>query len=630
VRGRRRSSGIRAAGLALLCACLTSGCVSLQEDGTITKVQEQDAGAAQVQIWPSSPSPRENAGEIVSGFLEAARSGAANQKIAAAYLTQGTQKTWQEKQNKVIVLADYSESSPQEPNAPDQQDGPNEPGSGSSDDDYGAATVVEQVQGTVIGQLDANGLFSAQSRSVAYNFTVKLTKDGYRIAQLPDDFGVLMDSSDFESFYTRHVVYYENPQPEANGKMMVPAQVYLPSVDTEQQVDEQAARLVVDGVPAAPSSVMRDAADGARFVSMQMDSSGRAGVKIKSNGACGRPADGCDLLARLLAQTLGGLSTKFVSVELTDTSSGRTVSAQPTADVSDYGLGPQLRADGTRAYYAISPTGQLEQLNTSGDVLQRSIDFGDSKVTFSSVTEQPGGTDLQDLALVSQDESTLYEPRRQNGVEQLATVYPAAGSPAGGRVGRAGWDYFGNLWFTVVLGKATSVYRYDGRSLDQVEVNGLNAMPEEVLPAPDGDQVAVRYTDGAGQQIAIGAVIRTADDGYALNLVNAQVVASSWKEVTDFDWFNEGSLAVLGIQPGSGELGLYEIYTDGSAAFDSLTSQPSQVIPPSQAGGFVWTAAGPPIVTAPNQGKDTLYTLSVEGQNAQSLNDKLYGSSPTY
>jgi hypothetical protein len=630
VSGRRRSSGIRAAGLALLCACLLSGCVSLQQDSTVTKVQESDAGAAQVQIWPSPPSSTETASEIVSGFLEAARSGASNQKIAGDYLTSDMKKEWQGEQNTVIVLADYSESAPQNPDAESVQDGPNGTALGSDDDD-GAPVVVEQVDATELGQLDASGLYSAQSKlSATYNFTVKLTKDGYRIAQLPQHFGVLMERSDFGSFYARHTVYYQNPQPGQNGRL-VPTQIYLPSVNTDQQAAAQVAEVVVNGVPDPLSAVMRDAVSGARYLRMQVDGNGHTTVQIASNGACAKSAGACDQLAQQLAQTLGALSTKYVSVQVTDTSSGQTTPPEtPRPELSDYGLGQQVHSDGDRPFYAISPTGDLEELNTSGAVVHRSIPFGDSKVLFRSVTEQPGGTGLEDLALVGADATTLYEPRRQNGVEQLATVYPPAGGSAGGKVGRPGWDSFGNLWFTVVLPDGvTSVYRYDGRSLDQVVVSGLNAVPEEVVPAPDGDQIAVRYAGSAGEQIAIAAVTRTADSGYALNMAGAQVVASSWKAVTDFDWYDENSLAVLGVQPGSGELGLYKIYTDGTAFYDSLTSQPVQASPPSQASGFVWTAAGQPIATAPVDGKNMLYTLSVEGQDAQPLS-ALTGTSPTY
>ncbi|HEX4789652.1 MAG TPA: LpqB family beta-propeller domain-containing protein [Actinospica sp.] len=635
MRGRGRASGIRVAGLALLCGCLASGCVSLQQDGTVTKAKEEDAGASQVQIWASPPSADEQPSGIVSGFLEAARGGASNQAIAAKYLTPDTKKTWQGEQNTVIVLADYSESTPQDPAFAGQQEGPNDPDGGVGSDTgsgAGAATVVEQVQGTVLGQLDANGFYAAGSKSATYSFTLQLTKAGYRISHLPENFGVLMERSDFEGFYSRHAVYYDNPQQA--GKL-IPAEVYLPSVDTDQQVAEQVAKLVVNGVPDGFAAQMQDAVVGASYQSLQIDSSGTATVRIKSNGICARTLASCDQLGRQLAQTLGGLSTKITSVAVADVSSNRTTStADPIPGLSDYGLGSVLRSDGSRVFWAISPTHTLETLNSSGQVVVKNV-LPDDRTLFHSVTAEPGSPlvgGLPRLALTSQDQSTLFVPQRQNGVEHLLTVYPTAGSAAtGGKVGRASWDSDGNLWFTVTLNGDVSVYRYDGTSLDQVTAilpAGTGTI-DEVQPAPDGDLVAVRYTAPSGVQSIVVAAVSQTDDTYALNLNQPEVVASSWNSITDFDWYNEDSLAVLGMQPGSQELGLYQVYSDGSAVYDSLTSQPVQASPPSQAGSFVWAADGPPIASSPIQGKDTLYTLSVEGQDAQPLSS-LFGSSPTY
>lgn len=626
---RRRSSGIRVAVLGLLCAALASGCVSLQQDGTVTRVGEQDAGAAQVQIWPSPPGDKETASEIVSGFLEAARSGATNQDIAADYLTPAMRKTWQAEQNTVIVLADYSEGTPQELDAADpdgtaDQDGPAErPGSDSG------GTVVEQVQGTLLGRLAGNGLYTALSGTENYNFTLEHTAAGYRIAALPDGFGVLMERSDFESFYTRHVVYFENPQASEQG-WLLPAQVYLPSVDTDEQVADQAAKLVVNGVPPQLASQMQNAVDGVKYVGMQTGSDGAVTVTVNSSGHCAQKQD-CYGLAQQLAQTLGRLNPKITAVAVKDTSSGHT-SAQATPDeaLTDYGNAPQPAGDGVHQFYAISLTGQVEQLDTTGTVVDPNV-LKDTKDVFGSVTAGPNrGGQTPELALVGKDGSTLSVARRRGGVWQATTVYPAAsGSPSGGSIGRAGWDSTGNLWFTVTHNGVTSVYHYGSDSLDQVTLSGLDGTVDAVLPAPDDDRVAVRFTAADGTQSIVIAAVTETDGGYALDLSGAEYAVDGWNSITDFDWYDEESLAVLGTQPGSQSLGLYEIYSDGSAVYDSLTSQPVQASPPAQAASFIWTAAGHPIAASPNNGKSTLYLLSVEGQDAQPLGS-LTGSSPTY
>lgn len=634
MRGSRRSPGIRAAAfalVALLCASFVSGCATLQQDGAITQASAEDAGGSQVQIWPSMPRSGEQPSEIVGGFLEAARSGASNQGIADAYLTAAMKKQWQTEQNTVIVLADYSEGIPQSVGVSNGQAGPRDD---DGDADPPGSVVTERVQGSLLGRLDANGLYSAQSGSDNYDFKVESTKDGWRISQLPANFGVLMERSDFESFYAPYAVYYENPQqtPQTSG-MLVPAQVYLPNVDTEEQVSEQAARLVVDGVPDRLAPMMQAAVTGVTYQGIEISGSGEATVTVKSGGKCA-VAQKCSALADELAQTLTRIGPKITSVAVKDSASGdvSTAVGQDDGPIT-YGQAPlpgSGNANSNINFYAISPDGRLEQLNTNGS--GESNLLKDTKDAFRSVTASPadrGGR--QQLALVSKDGKSISVAREQGESWQLDTVYPATGSAAGGIVGKAGWDTAGDLWFTVTLDGVTSVYRHGGESLDKVAVPALGGTVDEVLPAPDDDRVAVRFTAADGTQSIIIAGVTESDGDYALDFGGGQYAAVGWTSITDFDWYKEESLAVLGMQPSSQSLGLYQIYADGSAVYDSLTSQPIQASPPDQADSFVWTdaEAGHPIASAPSQGKSTLYTLSVEGQDAQQMGT-LTGTSPTY
>jgi hypothetical protein len=86
---------------------------------------------------------------------------------------------------------------------------------------------------------------------------------------------------------------------------------------------------------------------------------------------------------------------------------------------------------------------------------------------------------------------------------------------------------------------------------------------------------------------------------------------------------------VLGTEPNSQSLGLYQLYADGSSVYDSLTAQPVDASPPSNADHFVWNSDGDPIASALNSGKEQLYELSVEGQDAQVL-PNVFGTSPSY
>jgi hypothetical protein len=375
---------------------------------------------------------------------------------------------------------------------------------------------------------------------------------------------------------------------------------------------------------------------------VQLDGDGQATVTIDSNGACGKSPSPCGPLAQQLAQTLSAaLGSKVTSVVVSDKSTGMlTPPYAPNPQLADYAAGQSgQRTEPNRPVYALSPAGTLEQVNTSGSVGATPVALGDDKTPFTSVAAAPGQANSNgspQFALVGQD-NKVYLARRQAGASVLDPIFPTSTTPVGGKVGQLGWDDEGALWFTDKLNGAVSVYRYSGGSLTEVTVTNLDPGDQlsQVAPAPDGDRVAVEYTDAGGNYwIAIAAAVPQAVGAYSMDLSHREVVASSWNLITGFDWYSEDSLAVLGNQPSSQQAGLYQVYADGSAVYDSLTSQPVQASPPSQATGFVWNLGGQPIAVANAQGKPTLFTLSVEGQDAQALvnssGDVVLGTSPSY
>ena len=508
--------------LAAVIAMLTSGCASLQQNGSITSVPEDSAGSSQMQIWPSPPSAGELSTAIVSGFLEAARSGASNQGIAADYLTGGARSDWNWDQKRVIVLADYSENYPQSADV-GTSDGPDEPG-GVALPNQGSSTTIDcdsgpvnvTVSGSLVGALDASGLYSAKSGATTYTFQVSETKAGCRISSLPQvsqGFGVLMERSDFESSYSRHTVYYQNGSAAQLGNL-VPAEVYLPSVDTDQTVAQDMSQLIVDHVPAGLSPALADPAIGAVFKSVVLDSSGSATVTIDSNGACAKNSGGCRSLATQLAYTLYSLSTKVSSLTLDDVSSGQspTVAPSTSAAVYDYGLtAPDSSGQGI-PFYAIADNGAVEEVRASGTTaIVSAPTVGTAKTQFKMVSVEPGVAGAGKLlALLGEDGHTVYLTHRQGGTYPLTQVYPTTAIPFAGSVQQMSWDTSGDLWFTVKLNGVVSIYRYGGGELSPVTVVGLSAgQIDRIAAAPDGDRVAVGYSGTAGYSIAITTVDRS-------------------------------------------------------------------------------------------------------------------------
>ena len=642
------STRIRLAGLAIVVVATASGCVSLQASGPIRSVTEEGDGSAQVQIWPSPPSPNEGASAIVAGFLEAAQSGSTNLAIADDYLTAAMQKQWATEQNTVIVLGDDTQTSPQPPGqssagSGDAQSsgetadgGPNSflDGLGQESDTSNgsdSSQTVEEVQGALLGLVDSSGLYSAASGTGTYEFGLTQTKAGLRISALPQGFGVLMERSDFESDYDRHDVYYENAE---YPDKLIPAQVYLPAIDTDEEVAEAMTKLVVDGVPAQLGSAVQSAVPGATYKSVQFGSAGDATVTINSKGACVKNSSACTYLAEQLAETLDSLSTKVTAVTVVDQSNNEPYPlAVADGNLISYGFQPGSRLN--QPFYAVTSAGAVEQVSYFGTVGATNVPYAPAKTKFSAIAVGPpeNGSRVQPIGLVSQDGTKVYVPHKQDDGYALTQAYPAAGSSApAGTVGKLSWDDYGNLWFTVTRDGATGVYRYGQGELSEVSVTGLanDDQVTQVAAAPDGARVAVGYKDSGGDAwVDIAGAVSDSDGSWGLQLSGSEVVAADWGQVNEFDWYNEDSLAVLGTEPNSQSLGLYQLYADGSSVYDSLTAQPVDASPPSNADHFVWNSDGDPIASALNSGKQQLYELSVEGQDAQVL-PNVFGTSPSY
>jgi hypothetical protein len=615
------------AGLAAVLSVVVSGCVSLQANGPVTSVTQGDSGSSQVQIWPSPPTASESAAEIVTGFLEAARSGAANLSIANAYLTSAAQTTWKSEQSTVVVLADNSQtyplqagqstSSAQESPAADQQ------GASASDSGFDA---VEQVQGDLIGEVGSSGLYSARNGAVTYAFGLDYTKNGFRIASLPTGFGVLMERSDFASTYSRHNVYFENAQYDG---ALIPTQIYLPAIDTDQDLANAMTRFVVQGAADQPGAGVQDSLRGVVLKGVQLQNDGPATVTIDSHEACVKYSKACQDLSDQLAASLNSLSTKVASVTVVDQTNNQPYASNSGSGLTSYEQGPATAVGKT--FDAIADDGTVESVGTVGSGSSNPLPYGPAKTKFKQVAVDPAQSgSAPQLALVSQDGTKVYVPRKQDGSGQLTQVYPSSSSQSGGTVGALSWDAYGVLWFTVAQGGTTEVYRYGRGSLSQVAVSGADGRITQVAAAPDGSRVAVAYKDATGDSwIKIGAVSSEGDSGWLLQLNQAETVATNWSQITDFDWYNEDSLAILGIQPNSQVLGVYQIYADGSSVYDSLTDQPVEAGPPANAQSFTWRSGGQPVAAAVNNGKNSLYQLFVEGQGAQLLSG-VSGTSPSY
>jgi hypothetical protein len=579
------------AAVGALAGC-TTGCVSLQTAGPVTPVTQGDVGYPNIQLWPSPPTATETAAQLVGGFLQAARSGAQNIPIANAYLTGPALQSWKNDRQKVIIVADGTESAPTLVGGTD-----------------GLPAETVSITGDVVGTLDDQAQYSAQASSVPYNFEVVKTKDGYRISGLPDDFGVVLQQSEFESEYAVHDIFFANTA--QNGKL-IPTQVYLPSADTDQVAAETLAGLVLHGVPDRLVYAASSGVPSAKLDRLEFQPNDTIQVMLDGD-VCSRPHADCNLLALQLTATFAsGLSAKVGTVRVVDAGDG--ASAEIDGDVSSaytYGIGEGGKQEDA---FVVTQDGQVESVGigpASTGSAPRPIQIGPAKSKFGQVARQPGQDHRLNLALTSQDGTHLYLVDQVPYPDQLHPVF------TGTDISSLSWDQQGNLWFTAVTGGVTQVYRYSDGTYAKVAIDGLEGNVATVAAAPDSARVAVSYQTGGGDySIAIGTATVQPDGTWTLELQGAQTVADSWTQILDFGWYGEDSLAVLGTPATAGSLRLFQLYADGSAVYDSLTQQPVEANPVTDTQDVCWNANGQPIV-ATKEGK--LYELSVEGLDAQLL-----------
>lgn len=588
-----RLRAIRAAGLGVLAGC-TAGCVSLQTSGPVTLVTQGNVGNSHNQIFPTPPYSNEPPASLVSGFLEAARSGPQNARIADAYLTGAALDAWKGTQHSVIVVADGTESAPTlvggSPEAP---------------------TASVSITGDVVGTLDAKARYRAEAGSRQYTFELDKTDQGFRISSLPPGFGVLLQQTRFESEYAVHDVFFGNAG--QNGQL-IPSQVYLPSGDTDQAAAEALTTLVLDGVPERLGAAAVSGVGPAKYDSVEIQPNDTIQVTLDKN-PCSRPQANCNLLALQLAATFAdGLSTKVSAVRVVDSGDNASGQQLGTDFSSYYSYGIGVGGAKASKAYVIDKDGQVATVGIAAGATAsptEAVQVGPAGTKFAQVAQQPGQNHRQNLALVSQDGTHLYLVNQAPFAGQLHAVFTGTG------ISSLSWDQQGNLWFTAVTDGVAQVYRYGDGNCDQVRIDGLQGQVATVAAAPDSSRVAVSYQIGSDEySIAIGTAQTVADGSWRLNMAGAQVVANSWTQVLDFGWYDEDSLAVLGIPASAGSLRLYQLYADGSPVYNSLTDQPVEANPATDTQEVCWNAGGQPIA-ATREGK--LYELSMEGQDQQLL-----------
>ena len=575
--------------LALLCAllaCAAAGCGNLIPGASPVTTYTSQATANSdngVRVWPPEPTKGEDPKSIISGFLLSSASGPADTDIADAYLTGAAKSAWN-----VGDIYIYT-------------------GKFGISDGVGPDEYVLNLQ--VIATLGSGGQYTptAAATPSSLNFTFKLAKtaDGFRIAQLPADFGMAMDEEQFRSGYAPYSVYF-GTQITAAQPGMIPVQYYVPSGDTDQATADQLADDLVAGPPTWISgvSVVAASAQSDSQPQVSIDQNGVAQVVLAAPADCADNA--CVRLADELRVSFAGIGS-VTGVQVKNKQGTVLGTADTLAKIeSVYGVKPPGQAGrgstgGPTVYY----------LDGSGRAQRDPLQGGSSSPGPGEVPIAPSGVKLGQLAAAA-DAGAPAQIAAVNTAQTELYVTQAGASAAGAPVftGTAisslTWDGYGDLWFTATVGGAPAVYRLAAQQTapQQVDVDSVLDGPiQQLAVAPDGRRVAVLYGTGPGG-LATSLALGTAETfaggtEWSLDLDLAlQRLVSGWNGIADVTWTDGRSFAVLGTQTASSAPTIYQYYSDGSPVVDTDLSSAMTVIPPGGTSAISWTDGSASVLLA--------------------------------
>jgi hypothetical protein len=547
--------------LALVLAALLAGCSTVPTSSPtfqITQVAEPTDDS--VGIEPLGPEAGATPEEVVRGFIDASASGKRNHPVARQYLTGEAATTWSDSDGVTVISRDF---------APVQTQ---------------SGTV--EVNGTLVGTVDARGVFSVGAGSVfTRSFTLSDDSGEWRITDPPD--GLLLLEPDFARTYDHLNAYFLDP----TGTRVVPDPRYL--VGGDAQPNALVERLLAGASPAIAAGVVNPLA-GARLRSTVSVSGSTATVDLSW------PADVSD--ATLVAAS-GQLTWSLEQPEL------GLQSVVVLRDGQELGLPDLPEEQSTDRWARLDP--DAAPFGAVGHYL---ADGGLRLATDGSAAPGPAGTGAYGLssAAVSVDAGTS-----QLGLTAgVSTTVSPSGAPATLYAG----PYGGELAPVLTGGSFTDPTTAGTRSevwtvRDGTEVVRLpsGSSPQTVSAttlaglgrasafrlSPDGVRVAVVIQGAEGGQLYVGTVVRDED---AVSVRDLRSVAPTARQVVDVAWRNAGLLMLLASDPSTGRTVPYTVGVDGWDLQDSTTSglpgQPAAIAaapgrqPLVTANGTMWQLAG--------------------------------------
>lgn len=512
-------------GLVLVCA----GCVSLPDTGDLEVGDDQQTSTQEsgIPYDPRPPQPGEQAGEIVTHFLDAMQANPTTTAVARKFLSEEAQDSWHPERG-MITYDDFT--SPR-----------------------GSSEVRVQLLGVhhLNGRGSWAGELPAKHQTLSFDMTVE---DGeWRIDDPPD--AMIVSDEYFEARYRQVSLYFLDP----SANVVVPEPVFVPR-------SGQLASVLMRGLLLGPDPRLRGVVhsyipDGLTLdLAPPVSADGVAEVSLRGNLATQLDPEISELIAVQVAWTLRqDPSVRRVRLTVNDTP--LTVSGEATD--FDVSIGGEYNPAG-------NDTAQ-ELFGLRDGRLVAAVGGGETPVAGAFGARDYGATQVAvdlsatEVAAVTDDGTTL----RRASLDHDPQVAPRVVLSGATDLLRPAWDLDGRLWVADrTLDGARFSYLVDGR-IHPVRIPGLTGQRvTRFLVSRDGTRLLAVVRRAGGDVVLESRLRQNGGKVRGTRATLAHRDADEKVRIRDIAWFSPTEVVLVrGVSKGLSQVTTFSV--DGSSAVQS-------------------------------------------------------------
>ncbi|WP_338748273.1 GerMN domain-containing protein [Janibacter alittae] len=511
---RRSALGLAVVGTLAGCGLNTSSTIrpGLQIDGPRPQPLSRT---------PNGPTPGATAEEIIRGFLRAGTTSGEGLEVTRAYLTQATAQGWIPDSQTVIYTGDLEIKA-------------------LGDGAY-------RVDARVVARINADGryLVSPPYDGAAFDFHVGRVDGEWRIDELQDGFGRMLEETEVEYIYREYPVHY----PAVGWNALVVDQRWV----TQDQMATRLTRAQLGSIP----SYLREAVSSDIGARLAVDAvpvrSGAAIVDLESESV----ADDATARKRLAAQLVATLMSLPGVTEVAISLSGAPLDLGMTAPLtSPEQLGFVDRTQTNTPTVLVRHGNQVVPVEdrltsvSTADVRRAQSPFPPLQPEWRLLALRPDG---KELAAVDGKRDNLHRVL-EDGTQVHVSRFAAS-------LTRPCYDYGGVLWVG-----GSGLGREEGYRLWAINStvdpdNRADSAPQHVpaqwlgtrfvraaVVSPEGSRIAVISEDepGTGSTLQVSGIVRQANGLPTSTSPQGFRIGAELVEMLDAVWVGQSTLAVIG------------------------------------------------------------------------------------